>query len=95
MGSLSVRSTYTLDTETAQIIRDLAAAWGVSRAEVIRRSVRIAVAGKDPSALTPAEVVAHYRSHTGPRDREETQRLINELRAQRHEDDLLRTCRHG
>ncbi|WP_295429324.1 hypothetical protein [uncultured Thiodictyon sp.] len=95
MGTMSVRSTYALDTETAQLIRQLAAIWGVSQAEVIRRSVRIAVAAKEPAAPTPAEVVEHYRTHAIPRDREETERLIAELRAQRQEDDLLRTCRHG
>jgi len=95
MGTMSVRSTYALDTETAGMIRQLAASWGVSQAEVICRSVRIAVAAKEPAAPTPAEVVEHYRSHALPRGREETQRLIAELRAQRHEDDLLRTGRHG
>jgi hypothetical protein len=60
-----------------------------------QRSIRIAVAAKEPAAPTPAEVVEHYPSHALPRDREETQRLIAALRAQRHADDLLRTGRHG
>ena len=65
--------------------------WDEINAEVRER----AVAAKEPSAPTPAEVVEHYRSHAIPRDREETERLIAELRAQRQADDVLRTCRHG
>jgi hypothetical protein len=95
MGTMSVRSTYSLDTETARFIRQLAATWGVSQAEVIRRSVRIAVAAEEVSAPTPAEVVEHYRTHPVPRDREETERLVADLRVQRQEDDLLRTRWHG
>lgn len=95
MATMSVRSTYAIDTETAYLIRQLAANWGVSQAEVIRRSVRIAAAAKDPSAPGPGDVVAHYRSHGAPRDWEETRRLIAEMRALRQEDDLLRTRWHG
>jgi len=95
MATMSIRSTYALDTETAGLIRQLAASWGVSQAEVIRRSVRIAVVAKEPPAPTPAQVVEHYRSHPLPRDADETARLVVELRAQRQEDDLLRTSRQG
>jgi hypothetical protein len=95
MGTMSVRSTYALDAETARLIKQLAATWGVSQAEVIRRSVRIAVAAKEPSAPTPAEVVEHYRTHATPRDWKETAQLVADLRAQRQEDDLMRTRWHG
>ena len=95
MGTMSVRSTYALDAETAQLIRRLSAAWGVSQAEVIRRSVRIAVASAGPSVPSPAEVVEHYRTHPAPRSREETERVMEALRALRHEDDLLRTASQG
>lgn len=39
MGTISVRSTYTLDTETAQLIRQLAASWGVSQAVALRYEI--------------------------------------------------------
>lgn len=63
MAQMSVRSTYALDEQTARRIRHLARVWGVSQAEVIRRSVAHAAAQQPEAAPSPAEVVAHYRRH--------------------------------
>lgn len=95
MGTMSARSTYAFDTETVQLIKQLATTWGVSQAEVIRRSIRLAVATNAPSAPTPAEVVEYYRTHMLHRDRAETERRIAEQHAQRQDEDLRRTGRHG
>ena len=92
---MSVRSAYTLDVETAGLIRKLAATWHVSQAEVIRRSVRIAAASEEAADPSPADVLAHYCSHPAPRSREETEALIAALREARREDDLARTRWHG
>lgn len=95
MATMSVRSTYALDPETAGLIRRLAATWEVSQAEVIRRSVRIAAASREAADPSPAEVLAHYRSHPIPRSRAETEQLIATLREARRADDLARTHWHG
>jgi hypothetical protein len=95
MATMSVRSTYAFDAETVRLLRELAGYWGVSQAEAIRRSVRIAAGTRAAQTPTPAEVLEHYRSQPAPRSPEETERLIADMRAQRQEDDLLRTRWHG
>lgn len=94
MATMSIRSTYALDAETAQRIKRLARAWGVSQAEVIRRSVSLASEHDEKHAeLSPADVVRYYRAHPAPRDARATRSLIAELRKQRHEDDQHRAGR--
>ncbi|MDN5850782.1 MAG: hypothetical protein L0H63_14285 [Nitrococcus sp.] len=90
MAVMTVRSTYALDEQTAQRIRDLAQTWGVSQAEVIRRSVRQASEQQAGSMPSPAEVVARYVRGPLPRDRRETRRAIRSLRDLRHGDDERR-----
>jgi len=82
------RSTFALDTQTTQGIKRLAKSWGVSQAEVIRRSVRMANERK--AALSPAEVIAHYASQPPIRNAAQTKRLIESARAFRHSDDRRR-----
>lgn len=90
MARMSVRATYALDEETAQRIKRLAGTWGVSQAEVVRRSVERAALEDETGSLTPADVVAHYVSQPPPRSKAETRRLVKSLRRLRHEDDRLR-----
>lgn len=90
MARMTVRSTYTLDPPTAQSIKRLARSWGVSQAEVIRRSVRLAAEQQTTPQLSPADVVTHYTEHPLPRGREATRRLIESMRSMRHEDDERR-----
>lgn len=87
MARMSIRSTYALDEQTAKRIKRLARAWGVSQAEVIRRSVQRTAEQEAAAGLSPAEVVAHYASQPPPRTKAETRRLIESMRALRHEDD--------
>ncbi|MBN8726449.1 MAG: hypothetical protein J0H15_01930 [Xanthomonadales bacterium] len=91
---MSHRSTYALDAETAQTIKRLAREWQVSQAEVIRRSVRNAES-QSIAVPTPAEVIERYRSRPLPRSREDTQRIVDELRSQRHRDDARRAHPSG
>lgn len=91
MSRMSVRSTYSLDVETARLIRELAVDWQVSQAEVVRRAVRLAADSRESAERSPADVLAHYRSHPLPRTRAETEAVIVEVRAARREDDLRRT----
>jgi negative regulator of replication initiation len=87
---MSIRSTYALDSQTSRNIKALARSWGVSQAEVIRRSVRLAAERQAAQSLSPADVVAHYAEQSLPRDRVETQRLIEAIRDLRHNDDASR-----
>ncbi len=89
MPRMPIRATYALDEQTDQNIRRLAKAWHVSQAEVIRRSVK-AAADQAESRMTPAEVVAWYRTHPLPRGHDDTLNWIGEVHAWRHEDDELR-----
>lgn len=93
MAHMSVRSTYALDEQTAQRIRHLARVWGVSQAEVVRRSVEYAAAEQPEAVLSPAEVVAHYQRQALPRTKAQTQRLVASLRAARHADDARRAAK--
>jgi len=85
-----IRSTYALDPQTAQNIKRLARCWGVSQAEVIRRAVRLAAEREAAPKLSPADVVEYYAEQPLPRNRAETQRLIESMRKLRHEDDARR-----
>lgn len=91
MSRMTIRATYALDKETDQHIRDLAKAWHVSQAEVVRRSVR-AAAEQAAETLTPADVVARYAKGPLPRSRKETEQAIRSLRQLRHADDRHRTA---
>lgn len=90
MTRMSIRATYALDEQTDRRIRHLAAAWRVSQAEVIRRSVKAATDRADET-LTPAQVVAHYAKVPPQRTREATGRAIRALRVLRHADDRRRS----
>lgn len=93
MGRMNIRATYAIDQETARRIRRLARVWGVSQAEVIRRSVERAAAGESGGFVTPADVVAHYISEPPPRSLEQSRELVASIRQRRHEDDARRTGR--
>ena len=86
MATMTVRSTYALDEPTAHSIRELAAAWGTSQAEVIRRSVQAAKekAATEKLKMTPADVIAYYRSRPLERSEAETKKRIADMRRERH-----------
>lgn len=86
----SVRATYALDERTARRIEALARSWGVSQAEVIRRSVQQAAEQEAGAGLSPAEVVARYAAGRLPRPAAQTRKLIQSLRRQRRDNDALR-----
>lgn len=88
MAAMIHRTTFALDARTTARIKQLACTWGVSQAEVIRRSVRVASELK--SALSPAEVVAHYASSAPLRSEKEVRRLAESVRKLRHADDARR-----
>ncbi|MBS0193004.1 MAG: hypothetical protein JSR34_02030 [Proteobacteria bacterium] len=90
MSRMTIRSSYAIDAATDQRIKRLAAVWGVSQAEVIRRSVQRVAETNEGVAYSPADVVAHYRNNVLPRSAEETRTLIESLRKLRHDADAAR-----
>ena len=90
MATMSVRSTYALDVQTAESIKRLARSWNVSQAEVVRRSVRLACEHQAEQAPSPAEVIAYYAERPLPRDRDTTRELVESMRQLRREDDASR-----
>jgi hypothetical protein len=43
MADMTIKSTFTLDKKTTEAIRNLAINWKVSQAEVVRKSIQIAL----------------------------------------------------
>lgn len=91
MARMNIRATYAIDQETARRVKHLARVWGVSQAEVIRRSVERAAASESGAHLSPADVVAHYASAPRLRSLEQTRERVASARRLRHEDDTRRT----
>ncbi len=77
---MTVRSTYALDEATARRIRELAEAWQVSQAEVVRRSVQQAAEAQQARMPTPADVIAHYRQNPLPRPAVDSRRWADKSR---------------
>lgn len=95
MSKMTVRASYALDEPTAARIRRLAARWRVSQAEVIRRAVREAADAELPAPLTPAEVVARYRSGALPRAAKAAKGWAADNTRIRHASDAARSAGGG
>ena len=95
MATMNVRSTYALDSATANTIKALARRWEISQAEVVRRSVKLASeqAAAEAAPMKPADVIAHYRKHPPARSWAQTRKLIAGQRKQRRDDDVRRSGR--
>jgi hypothetical protein len=50
MATMTVKSTYALDVETARALEEMARRWGVSKSEALRRAIRAARRGPAPGA---------------------------------------------
>ncbi len=90
MATMNVRTTFALDEETSRGIKELAAAWGVSQAEAVRRAIRL-VKERDQAGMpkTPLAVLKELRAHP-IRSETETMALVRQLRKARHAEDEAR-----
>jgi predicted transcriptional regulator len=86
---MSHRTTFSLDDETVESLRRLAALWGTSQAGVIRRAVRAAAQLAEPQ-MTPQEAIARLRSGA-PMAASRLRELVEENRRERHEADEARS----
>ncbi len=60
LNLMNLRSTYAFDKETVKILKNFSVEWGVSQAEVIRRSLRIALSVERKRKIkNPMEVLNH------------------------------------
>ena len=60
LNLMNLRSTYAFDKETVKILKNFSLEWGVSQAEVIRRSLRIALSVERKRKIKkPMEVLNH------------------------------------
>jgi len=59
MATMTIKSTYALDIETARTLEDMARRWGVSKSEALRRAIRAAKLGpgEAPKALTALDAL--------------------------------------
>lgn len=59
MATMTLKSTFTLDRDTNEAIRSLALNWKVSQAEVVRKSIQIAMKEADANkARSPLAILA-------------------------------------
>jgi hypothetical protein len=82
MKTMTHRTTFALDEETAGRLRRLSAAWQVSQAEVVRRSLALA----ETSSATGADAAQLLRKvHASGEGlvREEAEKYLAEVRADR------------
>ena len=56
MAVTSIKSTYSLDVESVQMLEALARHWKVSKSEVLRRALRIAVREGGPSKVATSSL---------------------------------------
>jgi predicted DNA-binding protein len=82
MASIMVKSTFTLDVETAERLERLARAWGVSKSEVLRRAIR---AAPDMPAEAPHPALALFERLQAGRKRSaaSAQKWARDAREQR------------
>jgi hypothetical protein len=70
MANMTIKSTFTLDKKTADDIRSLSSTWKVSQAEVVRKSIQIALeesrAKEARSPLTIIESLDRRKKATPP-----------------------------
>jgi predicted transcriptional regulator len=86
----TVKTTYSLDLETARCLDDLARRWNVSKSEALRRAIRAASARTPAERLTPIEALDHAQRSLGltpPRTARwaATTRAERRARSRRHE----------
>lgn len=83
MSKMTVRSTFSLDPETAQCLERLARRWGVSKSQVLRRAVGAAAAAEEvdsPSEAAEALRALHAKLAL---DDAKAARWIREIRSER------------
>ncbi len=80
MAIMTHRTTFALDRATAERIRSLAAQWGVSQAEVIRRVIAVAAESETPD---PVEALEAMHASGQGLSREHAEEFLSDIRRDR------------
>ena len=93
MATTTVKSTYSLDVETARALENMARRWGVSKSEALRRAIRAARSGaadaEGPEALSALDALQR-KLHL---DRRATARWARRARDERRASSIRREPR--
>lgn len=57
MATVTAKSTYALDVESARMLETLADRWSVSKSEALRRAIRAAAREKAPANRAPLDAL--------------------------------------
>jgi hypothetical protein len=82
MQTMSYRTTFAFDGITMRRLKNLAARWQVSQAEVVRRALSQAESESPPDAPTPLAALKAYHAQGGL-DREKAEEYLREVREDR------------
>ncbi len=85
----AIRSTYSLDPETADAIRVLARRWGLSQAGVLRRAIKEA-REREQARLSPQDAIARFKAGQVQMSPELLRKMAASLRAEREQADDAR-----
>jgi hypothetical protein len=80
MARPSIKSTYSLDTETVKLLERTARRWGVSKSEALRRAIRAAANEASPG---PALAILDRLQQAAGLRPEAAARWVRENRAER------------
>ena len=83
MATMTHRTTFALDEQTAKRLKKLAKEWKVSQAEVVRRSVEFAEQNPKDSAVDPVEALKALHRSGGGLVREVADQYVAEVREDR------------
>lgn len=82
MQTMSYRTTFAFDGATMRRLKNLAARWQVSQAEVVRRALSQAESECPPDAVTPLAALKAYHAQGGL-DRGQAEEYLREVREDR------------
>jgi Zn-dependent peptidase ImmA (M78 family) len=83
MAKMTIRSTFALDRETVESLERLAAKWGVSKSETLRRIVEAAALVEEVDAAADALAALEELQERLALTEEQANAWIRELRAER------------
>jgi hypothetical protein len=82
MQTMGYRTTFAFDNDTMRRLRNLAARWQVSQAEVVRRALSQAETLECSDAPNPLDALKSYHAHGGL-DRGKAEKYLCEVRESR------------
>ena len=91
MARTTVKSTYSLDLETVHKLDALAAQWHVSKSEVLRRAIDLAVRDQAASVTSPLQALEELQRRVKARF---SRRQIESWAAETRRERITSSARH-